>query len=222
MIDINKYMEKLIFNLKSAFSTRLVYVGLQGSYSRDEATQNSDIDIAVILDQLLMEDMDTYRQVINTLECADKSCGFICGKDEMKSWNPLEICQLVHETKDYYGALQPLVPAYTRTDVMNYVKLGICNVFHMICHEYIHVSPEECHTNLQYSYKTVFYLLQNLHYLRTSNYIKTKSELLTVLNGDDLRLLQTAQKIKEDSDFDFTLMNDLLFHWCKNTLKSID
>ena len=52
MIDIESYMLRLIEQLKKQFGTRLLYVGLQGSYLRGEANYNSDIDVMVILDVL--------------------------------------------------------------------------------------------------------------------------------------------------------------------------
>ena len=83
MIDINEYLEKFIVECKRVFEKRLLYVGLQGSYLRGEAHENSDIDIMVIIDQFSVKDMDDYRDVIERIGNSDKSCGFICGKDEM-------------------------------------------------------------------------------------------------------------------------------------------
>ncbi len=158
IIEIDAYLHKLINELKIAFGTRLIYVGLQGSYGRNEASESSDIDIVVILDELQIADMDVYRQILNSLEYAEQSCGFICGKEEMANWNPLESCQFIHETKNYYGELKPLLPPYNLTDVKNYVKLSVCNLFHMLYHEYIHAKQEECQKNLQFSYKAVFFI----------------------------------------------------------------
>ena len=45
MIDIHKYIKTLIELLKQHFNSRLLYVCLQGSYLRNEATKDSDIDI---------------------------------------------------------------------------------------------------------------------------------------------------------------------------------
>ena len=54
----------------------------------------------------------------------DKSCGFICGKEDLANWNPLEIHHLVNGTKDYYGVLKDLVPNYTEGDIRNFIKLS--------------------------------------------------------------------------------------------------
>ena len=45
MFRIDEYIDKLITLLKDVFGKRLIYVGLQGSYLRNEETKNSDIDI---------------------------------------------------------------------------------------------------------------------------------------------------------------------------------
>ena len=53
MFDLDKYLADLIMNCRSAFGERLLYIGLQGSWLRGEAHENSDIDIMVILDRLV-------------------------------------------------------------------------------------------------------------------------------------------------------------------------
>ena len=80
MIAIIQYMTKLIDSLKSQFDSRLLYVGLQGSYLRGEASESSDIDIMVIIDKLSVSDLDHYRFIINSMEHAEKSCGFISAR----------------------------------------------------------------------------------------------------------------------------------------------
>lgn len=49
MVDIENYISRLIDLLLDRFGSRLLYVGLQGSYFRAEATDSSDIDIMVCL-----------------------------------------------------------------------------------------------------------------------------------------------------------------------------
>ncbi|MBQ3017675.1 MAG: nucleotidyltransferase domain-containing protein, partial [Clostridia bacterium] len=52
MIEINAWMKEFLQTLNETFANRVWFVGLQGSYGRGEATETSDIDIVVILDQL--------------------------------------------------------------------------------------------------------------------------------------------------------------------------
>ena len=47
MFILEDYLEKLINECRTAYGERLVYLGLQGSYLRGEATEKSDIDLCV-------------------------------------------------------------------------------------------------------------------------------------------------------------------------------
>ena len=96
MLDLDDYLRALIPGCRSAFGNRLKYVGLQGSYLRGEAHENSDIDVMVFLDRFSVRDMDIYREVLKKIGFYERSCGFICGREEMGRWNPLEVCQLRH------------------------------------------------------------------------------------------------------------------------------
>ena len=79
MIDIRAYMRELVGTLKTVFENRLLYVGLQGSYLRDEATEKSDIDVMVVIDEMKPNDLKEYKKVLKEIGNYDKSCGFICG-----------------------------------------------------------------------------------------------------------------------------------------------
>ncbi len=219
MFDSEKYIQSLTELLKIVFGDRLVYVGLQGSYLRGEATENSDIDIMVVVDDITTFDLEKYKKVILTLPDYDKSCGFICGRKELINWNPLEICHLVHTTKDYYGTLFELVPEYSEYDVRAFVKLSLGNLYHELCHRYIHTSKENNISCLPFTYKSVFFILQNIHYLESGNFIATKQELLKVLRGTDKLVLDTALSLSDRSEFDFEKAFSLLFSWCKEKLK---
>ena len=67
MFDINDYVQKLISQCKAAFGERLLYVGYMGSYLRGEANENSDIDVMVVIDNITISDMNTYRDIIKGL-----------------------------------------------------------------------------------------------------------------------------------------------------------
>jgi predicted nucleotidyltransferase len=143
MFQPDQYMASLIDLLKRRFGYRLAYVGLQGSYLRGEATEQSDIDVMVVIVDMTIADMDAYRKIIAGLEGYEKSCGFICGLKELLHWNPLEICHLLHTTRDCFGTLAELVPAYTEGDVRTFVKLSLGNMYHELCHRYIHRPMEQ-------------------------------------------------------------------------------
>ena len=218
MIDYKNYIEQLTKMLQEGIGDRLIYVGLQGSYLRGEANENSDIDIMVVIDGLKVSDMDLYRNTIDRLEEVEKSCGFIVGKEEMAHWNPLEICPLLHTTKDYYGTLKDLVPDYTEQDVWHFVNMSVNNLFHEICHRYIHRSRERNQAALPGSYKGVFFILQNLHFLEQGEFLQTKQELLAVLIGKNKQVLAKALELGKGEPYDFEEAYELLFSWCQETI----
>ena len=57
MIDISTWLNDFIQALNDVFAECVWFVGLQGSYGRGEATETSDIDLVVILDELKPTDI---------------------------------------------------------------------------------------------------------------------------------------------------------------------
>lgn len=221
MIRIEEYIDELTDILADAFGERLVYIGLQGSYLRNEATENSDIDIMAVIDDISVEDLDTYRQALVSIGNFDKSCGFICGRADLSHWNPLELCHLLNTTKDYYGELKNLVPAYTMEDERNYVKFSLNNLYHEICHRYIHADREYNISNLPITCKSVFFIMQHLYYLSSGKFISTKQELLGCVQGVDRTVLELSISLQNNDNFDFDRVFSVLFDWCHSALLRI-
>ncbi len=221
MFRIEEYIDKLIDILKNAFGERLVYIGLQGSYLRGEETESSDIDIMAVIDNISAEDLKTYQKALVSVGNFDKSCGFICGKADLEHWNPLEICHLLNTTKDYYGELKNLVPPYTTEDERNYVKFSLNNLYHEICHRYVHADKEYNISRLPITCKSVFFIMQHLYYLSSGNFIPTKRELLECLQGEDKTVLELSISLQNNNDYDFDRAFSELFNWCQNALSRI-
>ena len=219
MFDLDKYLADLILNCRSAFGERLLYVGLQGSWLRGEAHENSDIDVMVILDRFSVRDMDTYRGILKAIGFYERSCGFICGKDEMKRWNPLEVCQLRHTTKDLVGVLTDYLPPATREDEINYVNLSLGNLYHELCHRYIHADRDKNTAKFRGTCKSVFYLIQNLHFLESGCFILRKTELKEAAREEDRIILEMAD-LPDGYDFDQAF--SFLFTWCQRTFARIE
>lgn len=218
-VDIDKYVNELIERLNQKFADRLIYVGLQGSFRRGEADANSDIDIMVTLDRLTETDLDIYREIIAALPAFERSCGFISGRNELKNWPRHEICQLLHDTRDCYGELCPLLPHFERKDVENFVRISIGSLYHLLCHDRIHGDPGQRKESLRGLYKPVFYILQNSVYLQTGEWFMTRTELLEQLQGLDREVMQMAVTAKSGEDFDAEKAFTLLFKWCRDFLE---
>ncbi len=221
MFRIEDYLDSLTLKLKNSFGERLTYIGLQGSYLRNEATSDSDIDIMAVIDKLTVEDLKVYQEILISMGNFDKSCGFICGKDDLKNWNPLEICHLLHTTKDHYGTLKNLVPSYSDEDERNFIKLSLNNLFHELCHRYIHADKKYNISKLPITCKSVFFILQNIHYLNSGDFVKTKQELLKCVQGEDKAVLELSMSLHNNSDYDFDKAFSILFSWCQNSIIKI-
>ena len=219
MFDLNRYLDDLMLNCQSAFGERLLYVGLQGSWLRGEAHENSDIDVMVILDRFSVQDMDAYRGILKGIGFYEKSCGFICGKDEMKRWNPLEVCQLRHTTQDLLGVLADYLPPATREDEINYVKLSLGNLYHELCHRYIHADRDRNIARFRNTCKSVFYLIQNLHFLESGRFVISKKELKEAVAQEDRTILELAE-LPDDYNFDQAFSS--LFAWYQKTFARIE
>ena len=219
MIDIDKYLNDLLSECKNVFGGRLLYMGLQGSYMRGEANENSDIDIMLIIDGFTVSDMDAYKRILSQIGNFDRSCGFICGKDEISLWNPLEVLQLLHTTKDVYGTLSDHLPEASREDEINYVKISLGNIYHELCHRYVHSDREKNTVKFRGTCKGLFFLIQNLYYLQSGDFIITKKELKESVCEEDRAVLE----VTEQSDgYDFDKAFSAVFDWCQNAFKRID
>ncbi len=190
MINIDNWMTELTCQLKNHFESRLLFVGLQGSYRREEAHKDSDIDAVVILDVLSIEDLIAYRKILLAMPENDKSCGFISGKQELRNWPKHELFQFERDTYSYYGALNELLPDISRQNVIDSVKISASGLYHLCCHTAIH-SPLDMDA-LRNIYKTAFFLLQGIYYLQNDIYIGTKKELLPLLTGDQQEILNIS------------------------------
>ena len=219
MFDLDDYLRALILGCQSAFGDRLKYVGLQGSYLRGEVHENSDIDVMVILNRFSVRDMDAYRRILREIGFYERSCGFICGREEMARWNPMEVCQLRHTTKDLYGTLADYLPPATREDEINYVKLGLGNLYHEICHRYIHSDREKNIAKLRGTCKSAFFLIQNMHYLESGRFILTKKALKEAVSEEDRGVLELGD-LPDGYDFDRAFA--ILFDWCQAAFTRIE
>ena len=98
MIDITTWMQNFLQTLNKTFAPRVWFVGLQGSYGRGEATETSDIDVVVILDELSATDIQTYNEMLDTLPHRELICGFLSGKKEIMSWEASDLFQFCYDT----------------------------------------------------------------------------------------------------------------------------
>lgn len=221
MFRLDDYINDLLQSLKSAFKERLVYLGLQGSYLRKEENENSDIDIMAVIDGLTKQDLEKYKKILMGIGYYEKSCGFICSKADLSNWNPLEVCQLLHTTKDLHGVLSELLPSCSLDDEKNYIKLSLGNLYHELCHRYIHADKQKNINKLPLTYKSVYFIMQNLYYIKTGVFYNSKAELLEHLKEKDKEVMNMAIILQTNREYDFECAFNSLFLWCQNTLSNL-
>lgn len=223
MIDADKWLSELVSKLREAFGERLLFVGLQGSYGRGEATENSDLDAVVILETLGINELETYRDVVSSMPDADKACGFVSGRAELAAWPKHEIFQISRETVPLFGNFDELLPSVERGDIAESARIGASAMYHALCHTYIHGDSDARIAAICGAYKGSFFILQLLHYLRTGYYPLSKKELLPLLDGDERKILETCIALKDGSPLSEASEKghfDLLIRWCARVLKN--
>lgn len=179
---LNEFQRKVL----NTFGERVVFLGLQGSVGRGEATEKSDIDVVVVLDWLDYNDLMRYRETIADLPRRDRICGFIAGRTELSGWEPSDLFQLYHDTVPLYGTWDWLGDCISREDVRRALHLGACNIYHICCHNALHGRKERTLAGLL---KNAVFVMQAKYYYDTGTYVRTKAELARRLSGGDAEIL---------------------------------
>lgn len=212
MVDITTWMNDFLQNLNHTFENRVWFVGLQGSYGRGEATETSDIDVVVILDELSAMDIQTYNKMLDTLPHRELICGFLSGKDDIMNWEPSDLFQFCYDTTPIKGSLDEVMAAVDENAVNRAIKIGACNIFHGCIHNMLHEKNEDILRGL---YKSASFVVQAIVFKQTGNYIKHQEELLTVATHNEQVIINIFLSLKKGGTVDFTPMSETLFAWSK-------
>ena len=212
MIDITAWTKNFLQTLNETFANRVWFVGLQGSYGRGEATETSDIDIVVILDELSAMDIQTYNNMLDTLSHRELICGFLSGKKEIMNWEPSDLFQFCHDTTPIKGSLDEVMAVIDESAVDRAIKIGACNIYHGCVHNMIYEKSEDILRGL---YKSASFVIQAIVFQQTGRYIKHQEELLTVAAPNEQAIINTFLSLKKGSMVDFIPMSDALFVWAK-------
>lgn len=215
MIDIDIFIKHFIHCLDENFGDRVCFVGLQGSYGRNEATENSDIDIVVILDELNTKDIALYNSILDSMPHREKLCGFISGKNEIMNWETADLFQFYHDTKPIKGSLDDFIPVIDDEDVKRAVKSGVCNIYHGCVHNMLYEKSEEILKGL---YKGASFVLQAVVFRRTGEYFSRQTDLLSHLSHDEKQIIETFINLKNGGTVDFVTMSEVLFDWAKKEI----
>ena len=212
MIDITDWMKNFLQILNDTFVNRVWFVGLQGSYGRGEATETSDIDIVVILDELSDMDIQAYNTMLDTLPHRELMCGFLSGKKEIMNWEPSDLFQFCHDTTPIKGSLDEVIAIVDESAVNRAIKIGACNTYHGCVHNMLHEKSEDILKGL---YKSASFVIQAIAFKQTGKYIKHQCELRDVVSTDERVVVDTFLNLKNGGAVDFNSMSEALFAWAK-------
>ena len=219
MIDITAWMQNFLQTLNKTFANRVWFVGLQGSYGRGEATETSDIDIVVILNELSSMDIQTYNTMLDTLAHRELICGFISGTNEIMNWEPSDLFQFCYDTTPIKGSLDEVLALIDERAVNRAIKIGACNIFHGCVHNMLHEKSEDI---LRRLYKSASFVVQAIAFKQTGNYISHQKELLQVVSFDERAIVETFMNLKNGGTVEFNLMSETLFTWAKKWIAEND
>lgn len=216
MIDLTVWQSTFLRALEDTFGSRAWFVGLQGSYARGEATETSDIDTVVILDQLSASDIQTYRAMLDSLPHRELICGFLSGKDELLNWDAADLFQFYHDTTPIKGSLDALLPLIDASAVKRAIHTGACNLYHGCVHNMLHEKSDEILHGL---YKSASFVVQAIFFHQTGRYIRRQHELLQAVSADERTIVETFLRIKRGEPVSFQAMSETLFNWSRKWIE---
>ena len=212
MIEITAWINLFLQKLEETFGERVWFVGLQGSYSRGEATEKSDIDMVVILDEVTVSDVQNYNTMLDSLPHRELICGFLSGKKELLNWEPSDLFQFYYDTKAIKGSLDELLARVDDEAVDRAIKIGACNIYHGCVHNMLYEKSEEILRGL---YKSASFVVQAICFKQTGRYVCQQKKLLQIVEPDEQVIVHTFLELKSGGLTNFQKMSETLFEWSK-------
>ena len=204
--NVDEWCAEFLRKLEDAFGGGLVFVGLQGSRGRGEASEESDVDLVVVLKELSPRELGLYAEAVSSMPFAEKACGFICGEEELRAWSASELFLLYHDTAPLYGSLDFIVPLIGE------------DIYHGCCHNRLY---EKSMDILGALYKSAFFVMRVKRWRETRRFVKKLSELALETEGEDGEILSAfadfrAGRTKEE---DFVKLSDALIKWSAGVIR---
>ena len=218
MLNISQWTPEFLTILDKTFGNRVFFVGLQGSYGRGEATESSDIDLVVILDEMTVADIQTYNSMLDTLDNRELICGFISGKNDIMNWETSDLFQFYYDTTPLRGSLDQLLRLIDKASVKRAIKIGACNIYHGCVHNMLYEKSEEILKGL---YKSATFVIQAIAFIETGKYYKHQKDLIENISADEKEIIETFISFKNGENPDFTSASENLFNFAKKWISEV-
>ncbi len=98
-----------------------------------------------------------------------------------------------------------------------YMSLG--NLYHELCHRYIHANREKNTARFRGTCKGVFYLIQDLHFLESGYFVLRRKDLKEAVTKEDRLILELTDLL---DGYDFDQVFSTLFTWCQRAFSRIE
>lgn len=190
MLDIQCWMAQYQAAILHTFGSRVLFIGLQGSYGRGEAFEGSDIDAVLILNTVSPADLRQYREVTAALPHHTLLCGFVSGRTELSNWCRADLFQFYYDTTAWYGTLETILPIPKPADAHAAVLAGACSLYHTCSHNYLHARDPAVLAAL---FKSASFVLRAKHFCETGVYCKYSTDLSVHLTGSDAELFRHTE-----------------------------
>ena len=119
-----------------------------------------------------------------------------------------------------YGDMKELIPEITPQDAKTAAKIGAENIYHFACHSFLYGSnPKEALKDL---FKGIVFVIQAKYFFETGEFVLTKKELYSKLDGIEKQLLYQALNKGDIDDFTFEQTEksySMLIDFCSTIIK---
>lgn len=125
-----------------------------------------------------------------------------------------DLFQFYYDTMPIKGTLDTLLEKIDKQAVKRAIRIGVCTIYYVRIHNFIHEKREDILRSL---YKSAVFVLQAIWFLETGTYIKSRIELQKAINPPSA-VLTTAQELKSGASIQFEEMSEILLHWTKTVI----
>lgn len=217
--QIESWTKEFMTQLSDTFGNRLLFFGLQGSYGRGEATDKSDIDVVVILDQLTVDDLLIYKSLLNDNSEKDRICGFVAGKKELIHWAPFDLLQLYLDTHPLMGTLKELEGSFSKQTCYEAIHSAACNLYHATSHNYLHAEDSAM---LHELYKSARFIVRMKHYSEQGTYIPQMELLQRAVSAEDRQIIAYYSQEVDTKKAAFEEGSRYLIEWSSRLIEQFD
>lgn len=213
--QLDAWCRELLRALQREFGGRLCFFGLQGSYARGEATEQSDIDLVVLFNRLDTETLARYRALLGEQPEHEKACGFVSDEPTLAHWPGHDLLSLVYDTRPFYGTLEHYRRRLSEKNARDALRIGAADLYHAACHSRLFADVPA--RSLPALYKSAFFVLRLAAFVRCGTFAPDKQALMPLLTSEELRILQACQAgsaLAEAEDARTDALYAQLIAWC--------